>query len=158
MDAFRSSSTPRYVLDIFKSFEGSSSIVKKIKCIELYCTGPPEINIHGARVLRILKKLKVMNIVFGGESGKPDERREKVVTFDMTQTGHAISGMDHMKITEIIDGNRCIPYYKEKNEKERIKFAGQRPYALLVSMLGLVGFYIYHNRRYLKQVVDYFMF
>ncbi|TGO49287.1 hypothetical protein BCON_0214g00020 [Botryotinia convoluta] len=157
MDAFRSSSTPQYLLDIFQCDGESSSIIDKIEYIELYCTGPSGINTHGARALNILKNLKAMKVVFGKEPGEPDERRETLVTFDMTQRGHTFSEMGHMKITELIDGTRCIPYYKENNEKERVKFADQRPHGL-VPMLGLVGLYMYHNRRYLKQVVTSFIF
>ncbi|TGO32227.1 hypothetical protein BHYA_0338g00090 [Botrytis hyacinthi] len=132
MDAFRSSSTPQHVLDILQCDEESSGIVDEIECIELYCTGPSGINSHGARVLRILENLESMSIVFGKEPGEHDERRENVVTFDMTQRINIISEMSrHMKITEIFDGNRCIPYYKEKNEKERAKFADQRPYGFV---------------------------
>lgn len=40
-----------------------------------------------------------MNIVFSKEPAEPDERREIVVTFDMTQRGDAFSGMSDVKIT-----------------------------------------------------------
>lgn len=157
MDAFRSSSTPQYLLDIFQCGRESSSIINKIEHIEIYCTGPDGINSHGARVLKILKDLKAMSIVFGKDPGEPDEHKENLVTFDMTQEGSTFSVMGHMKATALIDGTRCIPYYKEKNTKERVKFADQRPYGL-VPVLGWVGLYMYHNRQYLKQVVDSFVY
>ncbi|KAF7905093.1 uncharacterized protein EAF01_005614 [Botrytis porri] len=138
IDAFRNPSMPQYVLDILQRDRGSSSIVDEIEHIEIYCTGSTGNNLHGARVLRMLKNLKTMNIIFGKEPGGHDERRETVVAFDMTQRGNTFSGTgDHMKVTVKIDGNRCIPYYKEKNEKERVKVADQRPYGL-VPMLGLI--------------------
>ncbi|KAF7896152.1 hypothetical protein EAF00_006167 [Botryotinia globosa] len=123
MDAFRSSYTPQNLLDILQCDEQSSSIVDEIEHIEVHCTGTSGINIHGAFVLGILRSFKAMNIVFSKEPAEPDEGRETVVTFNMTPRGRTFSRMNDMNTTEIIDGDRCIPYYKEKNKKERVKFA-----------------------------------
>ncbi|TEY30455.1 hypothetical protein BOTCAL_0871g00020 [Botryotinia calthae] len=156
MDTFRSSSTPQYLLDIFQRGQGSSSIINKIQYIEIYCTGPDGIKTHGPRSLNILKDLKAISIVFGKDPGEPDEHKENLVTFDMTRKGPTFSVMGHMEATALIDGTRCIPYYKEKNTNERVKCADQRLYGL-VPVLGWVGLYMYHNRQYLKQVVNSFI-
>ncbi|KAF7946576.1 hypothetical protein EAE96_009571 [Botrytis aclada] len=156
MEAFLSSSTPQYLLDIFQCGSQPSSIMDEIEYIDLYCTGPREIDIHGASALNIFKNLKAMNLVYGQEPGEPDERMETLFTFDMTHRGHTFSETEHMKITVLNEGTHFIPYYKEKNEKERVKFADQRPYGL-VPMLGWIGLYMYHNRRYLKEVVNSFI-